>query len=146
MKIQVSALPLDPWSEIVAYQNLSKDLKGEFGATACFVGTMRDFNEGDDVSKMTLEHYPGMTERQLERIVKVAAERFGVLDVLVVHRVGELLPNDPIVVVAAWSAHRSAAFDACRLIMEELKSKAPFWKQETLENGARWVTKNTVPQ
>lgn len=143
MKIKVSSSPLDPWSEILAFQNAFEDLRGKFGATACFVGTMRDFNAGDGVSKMTLEHYPGMTERQLESIVKSTIERFEILNVLVVHRVGELLPNEPIVVVAVWSAHRGAAFDACRLIMEELKSNAPFWKKETLENGSRWVSKNT---
>ena len=144
MKIQVTASALNPWAEIVEYQNAAKDLDGKFGATACFVGTMRDFNQGDGVSKMTLEHYPGMTERQLENIVQLVVERFAILDVLVIHRVGELLPDDPIVVVAVWSAHRNAAFDACRLIMEELKSNAPFWKKEILEKSARWVTKNTV--
>jgi molybdopterin synthase catalytic subunit len=144
MKIGVSFSDLDPWAEIRDYQASARDLDGKFGATACFIGTMRDFNEGDRVSKMTLEHYPGMTERYLENIAASAAKRFRVLDVLLIHRVGDLLPNDPIVVVAVWSAHRGAAFDACRTIMEELKSNAPFWKKEVLETGARWVEKNTA--
>lgn len=143
MKISVTFSALDPWSEIRAYQDSRGDLTGKFGATACFVGTMRDFNESTGVSGMTLEHYPGMTERQLENIVAQARERFPVLDVLLIHRVGDLVPNDPIVVVAVWSAHRGAAFDACRMIMEELKSTAPFWKKEALESGTRWVEKNT---
>jgi molybdopterin synthase catalytic subunit len=105
---------------------------------------MRDFNEGDAVTRLSLEHYPGMTERQLEKITVAAADRFEILDVLVVHRVGDLLANDPIVVVAVWSVHRKAAFDACRSIMEELKTNAPFWKKEYLQQGARWVDKNTA--
>ncbi|MGR9107524.1 MAG: molybdenum cofactor biosynthesis protein MoaE [Gammaproteobacteria bacterium] len=144
MKIEVSFSALNPWAEIRAFQEGCEELQGKFGATACFIGTMRDFNEGDGVSKMTLEHYPGMTERQLEMIVRSALQRFAVLDALVIHRVGDLLPNDPIVVVAVWSAHRGAAFDACRAIMEELKSNAPFWKKEYLATGARWVEKNTA--
>lgn len=144
MKIEVSFSALDPWAEIKAYQESRMDLNGKFGATACFVGTMRDFNEGDGVSKMILEHYPGMTEGQLEKLAVTAVERFPVLDLLLIHRVGELLPNDPIVLVAVWSAHRGAAFDACRMVMEELKSNAPFWKKEVLASGSRWVEKNTA--
>ncbi|MCI0732763.1 MAG: molybdenum cofactor biosynthesis protein MoaE [Methylococcaceae bacterium] len=143
MKVEVCFSALEPWAEIRSYQERRKDLDGKFGATACFIGTMRDFNDGDGVSRMTLEHYPGMTQRHLEKIAAHATERFPVLDVLLIHRVGELSPNDPIVVVAVWSAHRGAAFDACRAIMEELKSTAPFWKKEILETGARWVAKNT---
>ena len=117
---------------------------GGFGATASFVGTMRDFNEGDGVRTMTLEHYPGMTERELERIVEEARTRWDLVDALVVHRVGEILPGQPIVLTAAWSAHRAAAFDACRFLMEALKSRAPFWKKETLvDGGSRWVERNT---
>jgi molybdopterin synthase catalytic subunit len=104
---------------------------------------MRDFNEGDAVEGMMLEHYPGMTERHLERIAREATERWGLEDVLVVHRVGELRPTDPIVLVAVWSSHRKDAFEACRYLMEDLKSKAPFWKKELLESGTRWVEHNT---
>lgn len=92
---------------------------------------------------MTLEHYPGMTEKELERIVEEARENWSLLDELIIHRVGELLPNDPIVLVAVWSAHRKDAFEACRHIMEALKSRAPFWKKEQLDSSSRWVEKNT---
>jgi len=98
---------------------------------------------------MFLEHYPGMTEKHLEKIVQAAKEQWEILETLVIHRVGELLPNDPIVLVAVWSAHRKDAFEASRFIMEDLKSKAPFWKKESLESTGqtaeknRWVQKNT---
>jgi len=104
---------------------------------------MRDFNDDAAVQGMTLEHYPGMTERHLERIVASALQEWRLLDALVLHRVGALQPNDPIVLVAVWSAHRAEAFAACRFIMEELKSKAPFWKREDTTAGARWVAHNT---
>ncbi len=104
---------------------------------------MRDYNENQSVSRMTLEHYPGMTERHLRRIVETAGQEWPLLDALVIHRIGELQPNDPIVLVAVWSAHRTAAFAACRFIIEELKSKAPFWKCEATATGSRWVAHNT---
>ena len=117
---------------------------GKHGAMTLFVGTMRDFNENDNVSSMTLEHYPEMTYKHLEKIAADALNNFDVLDVLVLHRVGEIFPNDPIVCVAVWSEHRAAAYDANRFIMEDLKAKAPFWKKETLEaENERWVEKNT---
>jgi molybdopterin synthase catalytic subunit len=144
MKIGLLTTALDPWKEIVAYQQSIDSMHGKYGATASFVGTMRDFNEGDDVVGMTLEYYPKMTEGHLQQIVTTAQQNWDILDVLVLHRVGELLPNDPIVLVAVWSPHRAAAFDACRFIMEELKSNAPFWKKESLRQGARWVEKNTA--
>ncbi|MBT8445793.1 MAG: molybdenum cofactor biosynthesis protein MoaE, partial [Gammaproteobacteria bacterium] len=90
-----------------------------------------------------LEHYPGMTERHLEEIAAAAAARWNIIDGLLVHRVGELSPGDPIVLVAIWSAHRADAFEACRFCMEDLKSRAPFWKKELTESGARWVERNT---
>lgn len=133
----------DPWRELAAFQD-DHLTDGQFGATATFVGTMRDFNEGDDVTAMTLEHYPGMTESQLQRIIDEAQSRWSLDDVLIVHRVGSIHPGDPIVLVACWSAHRAAAFDACRHLMEALKSSAPFWKKETLQDQShRWVEKNT---
>lgn len=104
---------------------------------------MRDFNEGTSVRAMTLEHYPGMTENHLEQIGQDAKAHWPILDGLIIHRVGEVQPGDPIVLIAVWSAHRSAAFEACRFLIEDLKSRAPFWKQETLAEGARWVEKNT---
>ena len=117
---------------------------GSFGATASFVGTMRDFNEGDDVCAMTLEHYEGMTEKQLSQIISEAGEKWDIVDALIVHRVGDILPGQPIVLTAVYSVHRAAAFDACRFLMEALKSRATFWKKETLKDGTqRWVEKNT---
>jgi molybdopterin synthase catalytic subunit len=141
--IELRNAPFDPYAELVRYQSEVLGRAGQFGATCSFVGTMRDFNEGDTVRAMTLEHYPGMTEKHLERIVAEADRRWDFLDALVIHRVGDILPNQPIVLVAVWSSHRGAAFDACRYIMEELKHRAPFWKKETLEQGQRWVEENT---
>lgn len=142
MKTTISEQPFDPWTTLADHQGRF-DCAGRYGATAVFVGTMREFNEGDAVRAMTLEHYPGMTDQYLQRLAEQAAERWDLLDVLIVHRVGELLPNDPIVLVAVWSAHRAAAFDAARHLMEELKARAPFWKKETLDHGSRWVEHNT---
>ena len=109
------------------------------GAVATFVGLVRDVNEGADVSEMTLEHYPGMTERAIERICRDAAERWDVLDARVVHRVGTLRPTDPIVIVVVASGHRNDAFEACEFIMDFLKTRAPFWKKEVTSDGDRWV-------
>ncbi|WJW75243.1 molybdenum cofactor biosynthesis protein MoaE [Thiohalobacter sp. IOR34] len=143
MRVEIRETAFDPWRELEAYQ-LRALPAGRYGATAVFVGTMRDFNEGQGVRGMTLEHYPGMTERYLERISGEAGERWALLDSLIVHRVGPLEPNDPIVLVAVWSAHRKDAFEACRWLMEELKSRAPFWKkEEQSDGGSRWVEKNT---
>ncbi len=142
MTIEIRSQGFDPWQEIQSYQRTHIEA-GKYGATASFVGTMRDFNEGDTVQAMTLEHYPGMTESYLEKICVEAKNRWDIIDCLIVHRVGEMHPNDAIVLTVVWSAHRAAAFDACRYLMEELKSRAPFWKKENLEDGHRWVEKNT---
>ena len=142
--INIHERSFDPWQEIVSFQNNNLGGKSNYGATASFVGTMRDFNEGDDVVEMELEHYPLMTKKQLENIVEGSIEKWPVQHVLLSHRVGLIQPSDPIVLVTVWSAHRAAAFDACRHIMEELKHKAPFWKKESLLNGeSRWVSENT---
>jgi molybdopterin synthase catalytic subunit len=109
------------------------------GAIACFIGVVRDLNEGVTVGSMTLEHYPGMTEKALEGIVEQACRRWDLYDVLVIHRVGELQPTDPIVLVIATSAHRGEAFAACEFVMDYLKTDAPFWKKETTPEGVRWV-------
>ena len=144
MKVELRSRPFDPLLELGLYQSdLDERWQGQYGATAIFIGAMRDYNEGETVRGMMLEHYPGMTERYLQRIVEMASRKWPLLDALVIHRVGELRPNDPIVLVAAWSAHRAAAFAACRFIMEELKSKAPFWKREETVAGSRWVEHNT---
>ncbi|TPQ27328.1 molybdenum cofactor biosynthesis protein MoaE [Methylomonas koyamae] len=143
MAVKLSDTVFDPWQEIANHQQAA-GMAGKYGATAVFVGTMRDFNQGDAVSGMYLEHYPGMTEKQLMHIVEQATSQWLVLDTLVVHRVGRIEPNDSLVLVAVWSEHRGDAFDASRFIMENLKSRAPFWKRETLTNGEqRWVDKNS---
>jgi molybdopterin synthase catalytic subunit len=145
MAVYLKATPFEYYRELEAYQQTEMDIahKGKFGASAIFVGTMRDFNLGDTVSQMTLEYYPGMTERRLEGIAQTAHNRWELVDSLVIHRVGEILPNENIVLVAVWSAHRGEAFDACRYIIEELKHSAPFWKKETTPAGNRWVESNT---
>ncbi|MEJ2577071.1 MAG: molybdenum cofactor biosynthesis protein MoaE [Gammaproteobacteria bacterium] len=145
MNVQLQDKPLDPWRAIADYQAEAFAERTDFGATASFVGTMRDVNEGDGVRGMRLEHYPGMTESALEGIARQAVERWELADCLIVHRVGDLHPGDPIVLVAVWSAHRKAAFEACRWLMEELKSRVPLWKRETLaDETTRWVEKNTA--
>ncbi|OOG25975.1 molybdopterin converting factor [Thioalkalivibrio denitrificans] len=142
MSVSLHPKPFDPWTLVATHQ--AGVAAGRFGATAVFVGTMRDFNEGDDVRAMTLEHYPGMTEKHLEAIVAQARERWTLEDCLIAHRVGAIEPGEPIVVTAVWSAHRREAFEACRFLMEELKHRAPFWKREALaDGGTRWVEKNT---
>jgi len=109
------------------------------GAMANFIGLVRDRNDGDPVAGMTLEHYPGMTEKALEKIVAEARSRWSLYDVLVIHRVGPLKPTDRIVMVAVTSAHRGEAFAACEFVMDYLKTQAPFWKREETPEGARWV-------
>lgn len=144
MSVQLSETAIDPWRIIPEYQNNQAEWKGKYGATSVFVGTMRDFNQGDGVRSMFLDYYPGMTEKQLHAIVELAGQKWRLLDCLVVHRVGEVRPEDVLVVVATWAAHRGDAFDASRFVMEQLKSKAPFWKKETLSSGQqRWVEKNS---
>ena len=142
MIISLRTKSFNPWNEIQNAQT-SMDFAGAFGATAVFVGTMRDFNEGDQVTEMDLEYYPGMTEKELQRLCIEVTQDSPVLEVLVVHRVGKIYPGDDIVLVCVWSAHRAAAFDSCRSIMETLKHRAPFWKKEKLIDRHRWVEKNT---
>ena len=142
MTINLTSQAFDPWQSLAEYQ--AQQIAGKYGATAVFVGTMRDFNQGDGVVGMTLEHYPGMTEKQLAVIVEQANQQWALLDTLLIHRIGAVVPDDSLVLVAAWSAHRGDAFDACRFIMEALKKQAPFWKKETLASGeVRWVEKNS---
>lgn len=109
------------------------------GAVVGFVGYVRDFNDGQDVAGMLLEHYPGMTEKALEKIIEEARERWSLLQADVLHRVGRLEPGEPIVFVGVASAHRQAAFEACHFIIDYLKTRAPFWKQEQTPDGPRWV-------
>jgi molybdopterin synthase catalytic subunit len=109
------------------------------GAVAAFVGTVRDRNDGQGVSAMELEHYPGMTEKSIEAMIDEAERRFRIRAVKVIHRVGLLKPLDQIVLVAVTSAHRGDAFQACEFLMDYLKTQAPFWKKEQTPEGARWV-------
>jgi molybdopterin synthase catalytic subunit len=113
--------------------------KPQIGALASFVGLVRELNDAAGVSELTLEHYPGMTEKALEEIVSEARRRWTLIDVLLIHRVGRLLPTDQIVLVAVASVHRGEAFAACEFIMDYLKTRAPFWKREVTAAGARWV-------
>ncbi|MCF7967731.1 MAG: molybdenum cofactor biosynthesis protein MoaE [Methylococcaceae bacterium] len=145
MRIELRESPFDPYAEVSRFQSeLLAPHTGQYGATSLFVGTMRDFNEGDTVEKLWLEHYPGMTERELARILDEAAERWPFLEALVIHRFGAIEPGENIVLIAIWSAHRSASMEATRHIIEALKHRAPFWKRETLAQGYRWVEKNTA--
>lgn len=109
------------------------------GAIASFVGLVRDTNSGDRVSELTLEHYPGMTQKALDSIVEDAKSRWDLIDVLVIHRVGTLRPTDQIVLVVVASSHREQAFAACEFVMDYLKTQAPFWKKEQTPHGSRWV-------
>lgn len=135
MIVKVQQQDFDVGAEIAALRADDKRV----GAVASFIGTVRDVNEGTGVSTLTLEHYPGMTERALEQISQQAAERFDIYDSLVIHRYGPLQPLDQIVLVAVTSAHRGEAFDACEFIMDFLKTQAPFWKKEVTPDGERWV-------
>ncbi|MHB1352898.1 MAG: molybdopterin synthase catalytic subunit MoaE [Thiobacillus sp.] len=135
MKIAVQNEAFDLGAEVAALTRGRRDV----GAVASFVGLARDSNEGSGVAAMTLEHYPGMTEKALAALVDEACTRWALLDVTVVHRVGRLLPSDPIVLVAVAGAHRGEAFAACEFIMDALKTRAPFWKKEETPDGERWV-------
>lgn len=135
MKILVQAEDFDLGAEVDAMSRGRSDI----GAIASFVGLARDHNDGSGVQAMTLEHYPGMTEKALAALVEEARSRWALLDVTVIHRVGRLLPGDPIVLVAVASSHRGDAFAACEFIMDYLKTRAPFWKKEETPAGERWV-------
>ena len=109
------------------------------GAVAAFIGTVRDRNDGQGVSAMELEHYPGMTERAIESMIDAAVARFEIRAARVIHRVGVLQPHDQIVLVVVTASHRGQAFQACEFLMDYLKTQAPFWKKEQTPAGARWV-------
>jgi len=133
--IQIQSEPFD----IAAIQEQMRADNPAIGALVTFVGLMRDMNEGDQVSGMTLEHYPGMTEKALQKILDDANRRWELMGIRVVHRVGELQPLDPIVLVAVASAHRGEAFRGCEFVIDYLKTRAPFWKKERTPEGERWV-------
>lgn len=134
-RVRVQQEPFDAGREIAELTRGRRDV----GAVATFVGMVRDANEGAAVSRMSLEHYPGMTERELDKIATEAKGRWDIFDSLIIHRVGELHPLDQIVFVAVTSAHRGEAFAACEFIMDYLKTRAPFWKRESTPQGERWV-------
>lgn len=139
MTVRVQEADFDLGAEVAALRRGNPRI----GAVASFVGVVRDVNEGDAVGEMTLEHYPGMTERSIEAIIDEARGRWEVLDALVVHRIGTLQPTDQIVLVIVTSGHRGDAFAACEFIMDYLKTRAPFWKKEKTGRGARWVEART---
>lgn len=135
MPIKIQESDFDVSAEIATLR------KGDLrvGAVVSFLGTVRDMNDGSQVKGMTLEHYPGMTEKALQEILDQAKSRWDIYQTLVIHRVGSLIPEDQIVLVAVTSAHRGEAFAACEFIMDYLKTAAPFWKKEDTPEGARWV-------
>ena len=140
MSVRVQTGDFDAGAEMAAMRRGNPKI----GALASFVGVVRDLNEGADVAEMTLEHYPGMTEKALEKIVDQARARWNLYEVLVVHRVGTLKPTDQIVLVVVASAHRGEAFQACEFLMDYLKTRAPFWKKEKTPDGGRWVDARTA--
>lgn len=133
--IRIQETDFDLTTEVKALRK--DDLR--VGAVVTFLGTVRDMNDGSKVKGMTLEHYPDMTEKALEQIIRQARDRWDLYKTLVIHRVGPLQPEDQIVLVAVTSAHRGEAFAACEFIMDYLKTAAPFWKKEDTPEGARWV-------
>jgi molybdopterin synthase catalytic subunit len=135
MSVRIQEHDFDVSSELAALRAGDKRV----GAVATFVGVVRDLNDASQVSALTLEHYPGMTEKALAQIVEDAKQRWDIYDALVIHRVGPLKPGDQIVLVAVTSAHRGESFAACQFIMDYLKTRAPFWKKEQTPEGERWI-------
>jgi len=133
--VRIQSEDFDAGREIAA---LRRDNPG-IGAIASFIGVVREINDGDKVAAMTLEHYPGMTEKSIAAIIEQAKSRWRIFDALVIHRIGRLKPLDQIVLVVVTGAHRGDAFAACEFIMDYLKTRAPFWKKEETPAGARWV-------
>ena len=135
MTVKIQTADFDVGAEIATLRRNNPKV----GAVASFVGVMRDINDGSTVAEMTLEHYPGMTEKAIDEIIGQAKGRWDILDALVIHRVGTLKPADQIVLVVVTSGHRGEAFAACEFIMDYLKTRAPFWKKEQTGKDARWV-------
>ena len=142
MKVELRESGFDCWQELRDYEKTLDT--ASFGACSNFVGSMRDFNQGDMVSEMFLEHYPGMTDTQLNTIAKQARQRWTLEGVMLIHRVGLIKPGENIVITAAWSAHREDAFAACRFLIEELKGSATFWKKEKTSDADRWVAQSSI--
>ena len=142
MLVSVQTQDFDVGFEIKQLRTARPDV----GAVVSFVGQVRDLNEGSTVAELTLEHYPGMTEKSLEAIVNQAKSRWDIFDATVIHRVGTLQPMDQVVLVAVSSAHRGEAFTACEFIMDYLKTEAPFWKKEATDNGEHWLEAKTTDE
>ena len=135
MAVRIQTEDFDASSEIAALRRGNAGI----GAIASFIGVVRDVNDSRKIAGMTLEHYPGMTEKSIAEIITRARSRWSIFDALVIHRVVRLKPSDQIVLVAVTGAHRGDAFAACEFIMDYLKTRAPFWKKEQTPDGARWV-------
>ena len=139
MSVRIQFEPIDLSHELTRFHGDAKDM----GALVTFVGYVRDFNEEGPVNQLVLEHYPGMTEKRLLDLERKARSQWPLTEVLLVHRTGTLEPGDPIVLVAAGSAHRQAAFNACEFLVDALKTRVPFWKKEVSPSGSRWVEAKT---
>jgi molybdopterin synthase catalytic subunit len=139
MVVRIQTEDFDAGREIAALRQGNRSI----GAIASFIGVVRDVNDGNMVAGMTLEHYPGMTEKSIAEIIGQAKSRWSMFDALVIHRVGRLKPLDQIVLVVVTGAHRGDAFAACEFIMDYLKTRAPFWKKEQTPDGAHWVEART---
>ena len=135
MTVRVQPQDFDAGFEI----NQLRLARPDVGAVVSFVGQVRDLNDGNTIATLTLEHYPGMTEKSLETIVSQAKSRWNIMDATIIHRVGTLQPLDQIVLVAVSSAHRNEAFSACEFMMDYLKTEAPFWKKEATAEGEQWL-------
>jgi molybdopterin synthase catalytic subunit len=135
--IRVQTVDFNPGNEL---EQLRRENNGKAGAMVSFTGLVRDLNEGDNITQLTLEHYPGMTEKALAKIEAQANAQWQLTATLIIHRVGPLKPNDNIVLVVAASMHRKQAFAACEFMIDTLKTSAPFWKKESLQNSDRWLT------
>ena len=138
MTVRIQTLDFDVSIELKLLRLASANV----GAVVSFIGQVRDFNDGQSVNTLTLEHYPGMTEKALTAIEQDAKSRWNIIDSLIIHRVGTLKPLDQIVLVAVTAAHRGEAFKACEFIMDFLKTNAPFWKKEATPTGEHWVDAN----
>lgn len=130
----------DDFNPGIELEQLRQENNGQAGAMVSFTGLVRDLNEGDNITQLTLEHYPGMTEKALTKIEVQANEQWELTATLIIHRVGPLHPNDHIVLVVAASMHRKQAFQACEFMIDTLKTNAPFWKKESLADSDRWLT------
>ena len=139
MQVNILTESFNPWQELTAYAAQVPNIT-RYGALNVFVGSLRDFNQGDIVESMQLEYYPEMTTKVLKEIAQQALDQYDIGDVLLLHRVGCVVPAEPIVLVAVWSAHRKDAYAANQSVMEDLKQRAPFWKKEKLVDKERWVS------